>query len=709
MGVLHKVWRRVKFVGVIVCLATALLLFFEESTSGRRDAARPYIGVDEDNSWYEFFNSTYPASEDDERIVSYVTSAVEDFTRKDNITMELVGCYLERWFRTSRYPVLTRSVRHFARDDTPFPGVTFPRKWRVVFLCYKKTGIWSPNRLVELSLESKSTSPRRGAADDLLIVITRDPESKVVISWQLPHFPNDFKEVIHFDGSFRPDRFSPIDCIKKLYVTMSLGHRISYEYEKRVSSVRTCLSEWVAVDERKSCPRRLSKMEELKRMEFGYMRMPPMAIWFSSDLEPCVNGSFRVSYTVQHPERSARLPIVMDNGIAAFAFDRGVSSFENRGDVYNLAILCMMTLLGATLWLLSDAPSTDSYLALLCTVTSSGGCSETLKKTSAVAALAWLLGNMFFAQVLLDDMTSKITVQDNSRVPQIRNCEPERSYLHQGRLYMITNVIMFLRGILKPEPMPFTFEWIICDIPSEADGLRRSFDFKNFYQIKLGSGERKTSLSTGQGYLPCPREVSATTCRIVNSFVDNSEWNDYASIMLRYDLLKSHVREYSRVLNVGYRNMVETSHGCCRKGLEPSKEILRFLSKFKPAQSAPEESQDEFPWEFMGICNGIAVFFFAVECLCHSIPRLWSWREILFSRMLERSRRLARRWPSRRRFPTSVLVFIGPIVAKLSSAIECLTHTARQDWSRCKVLLSRMLACFRGFKSRRFSRRVSPD
>lgn len=55
----------------------------------------------------------------------------------------------------------------------------------------------------------------------------------------------------------------------------------------------------------------------------------------------------------------------MDNEVIACTSDQGVSVLKHRGLVLNPVVVSIMVLLGVSLWLLGDAPSTQTFLALL--------------------------------------------------------------------------------------------------------------------------------------------------------------------------------------------------------------------------------------------------------------------------------------------------------------------------------------------------------
>lgn len=131
------------------------------------------------------------------------------------------------------------------------------RDRKIVFLCYNRTGVLDAAALELFGMRTKSYLPRRTDSTDVLIVLTRDAESRDLIWNQLPMFPNNFKYSWIFVGaSSRWRRSSPLLCIKQLFTKMSFGFRMRLLYSARQPrSLTDCVSDWHTIDGRKPCPR----------------------------------------------------------------------------------------------------------------------------------------------------------------------------------------------------------------------------------------------------------------------------------------------------------------------------------------------------------------------------------------------------------------------------------------------------------------------
>lgn len=213
MATPRELWRQRRCLGCGACFVAAMLLFHRELS---RKAPEPVIlqPNSEDVLSHSVFKTTYEMSGNEDRIVTEIMNKVEDITGKSIIIVELVDCQLRLWFATSQYLALTRSVRNFAEDDNFAQGLATPRGREVVFLCYNHTGVTGP-ALKHLSLHTKPSSPRRIDTADLLIVITKDLKSRASIAERLPDFRNNFKELIHVDGSSKWNSSAPLECIRQ--------------------------------------------------------------------------------------------------------------------------------------------------------------------------------------------------------------------------------------------------------------------------------------------------------------------------------------------------------------------------------------------------------------------------------------------------------------------------------------------------------------
>lgn len=642
MGILHDIWPKGKFLGCGLCLVAAIVLFHKESNlvDSETTTSDPTGGA-----LHQHFKSSYPPSENEEDIVSHIVDKLGNITRRDNIQIELVGCYLEKFFKRSQHLLLTRSVRSFTEDDAFAHGVTRQER-RVVFVCYTRSGA-VPAWLKVLTTQTHSGFPRRVDATDLLVVITRNPQSDAIFRKQLPVFPSQYKEVIYVDGSSRRGRFSAIQCTKKLYIAVSFGFTMSLEYPRQAPSVVDCLSDWMSVDKRSLCPRPLTKTQTVSRMKLAYGRVSTTSLYTSSDREPCFNMSFYVVFDSNDLKIYPKIPIFMDNEGEAHSFDRGVSKFERRGHVFNPTVVGVMGLLGVSLWFLSDEPSVHALLDLLCTVASSGGVPEALKNRVTIAVFLWILANTFFVQILVDDMFSSIAITDSSRIQRVAHCGLGTFYHYAGTQYECADVHSFLDWVVKAEALKQIP--IMQGMPHELHRIRSFFDFRNLYRVKLeNSGKKNFILINDEGFLPCPRGSLASTCQLIDSFMDHSEWNAYVSIVLRHDLLKIHFRKISRSFMSRYEEFIEKQHGFRKNGVNMSVNLSRFLAKLRPVKSDPHSAQEEIPWEFVifGLC--IATLCSVVEWTIQRIPRVWATRRAKPLRFPERSRQDDFQKPSRR-------------------------------------------------------------
>lgn len=618
MAAIRKLPRRFRCLGCGACFMVALHLFLKE-LSRESPATVSSRSPERYDSLPETFVSTYQASGDEDEIVSHVTRDVEHLKGKGKFYVEVVDCPLRSWFPTSQCLTLTRSLPNFVADDNFARGVATPRKRTIVFLCYNTTGVFRAE-LELMASKSKSNSIRRTDVSDLLFVITRSSQSEGDFSAQLPSLPNNFKQMIHVDARFRGDRFFRLKCFKQLLIKMSFGFRMRIEFLERTPIMSGCLSDWSAIDERKKCLSPLSKVQELRRMKFSTRPRPRWLIYASSDHEPCINWTFPIVPNLVNIQNSPRIPVFIDNDMTAHAFDLQVPTSGLRGDVFNMAVMGIMILLGASLWLLSDNPSTDMLFGLLCAVSSNGGCADDLKNKVAVAASMWLLGTWFFSQILLDDMTSSITVPDSSRIRQHRDCAFSEASAHFGKRYVNANAIVWLRVILKGRTL--SGDPIICGSSSEIDGLRRMFNHDNLYAIRLETRGQKYAIKpSGAGNYPCPWENAGTKCVPVDSFVDDSEWNDYASIVSRFDLLKHTIRERQRFSWRGNRVQIEATHGCCKSRSNWSKELVDYISRYEPKPSDTSDSLYDFLFlsKFVLVGSCVGLLCFTIEC---SIPYL---------------------------------------------------------------------------------------
>lgn len=609
MATLHGIRPTRRFFGCSACMAVAILLFNIEV---KREQTTDSVLEVEVPSLYSKFEGTYQASENDEEIVSHVVNQVEGFARRGDFHVELVDCHLGRWHVTTQHLVLTRGIRSFAEDDSFARDVGTPQKRSVVFVCYNSTGT-TGEQLKMLSFQTKSSLPRRIDAADLLIAITRDGESEKTLLGQLQYFPYRFKAIILQVGAFTGDFFSSVTCIKRLFIKISFGFGMSLDYPRLGSPGSRCLSDWMSIDTRRRCPQLLSKLQELRQMTHIRQPYPKDLIYFASNLEPCFNRTLEPVLNSVSSGDPRRIPVFVDNDVMAHAFDSHVSTFISRGHVLNATVLSIMVLLGTSIWLLSDAPSADTFLALLCSVSSSGGCPEKLRNKVTVAASMWLLGNTFFSLLLVDDMTSIITVPSNSRIAEHPDCAWGRISLYSGRSYCNFHPQAWLHLALKTS-RPEDGDPIICGSPSEIEALRQLFGHRNLYSIKLRSyGQKYTIEPAGQRSFRCPPGIWAKGCSYVATFADISEWNEYASIVSRFDLLKHPIRERQRFVWSRMIAKIEKQHGCCSDRSKWSKELVSFLSEYEPKRFDSSRQRFVSVLKFFLVGSFIGLVCFKIE------------------------------------------------------------------------------------------------
>lgn len=427
---------------------------------------------------------------------------------------------------------------------------------------------------------------------------------------------------------------------------------MSLEYSRRASSMAGCLSDWSSIDGRKKCPRLFSKVQELQKIKFFSVPRSRLLVHSSSELEPCFNITFEIRISTFDARSSPRIPISTDDRLKTYAFDQQVSTFELRGHVFNMSVLAIMIFLGGSVWFLSPELSGDTLLALLCTVCSSGGCSQSLKNRVAVAAYMWTIGIMFFSQVLVDDMTSSITAPDSSRIPQLRDCALGKHVTHAGRAYTTISMYGWLQHVLFARSLLGERDPIICAYPSDIDSLRRSFDHRNLYRVKMESSEQKHFIElSNPDEFKCPPGNSATRCRGVRPFVSNSEWNDYALVVSRFELLRSILQRSIRLALERTRAAIVEKHGCRGNRHSCSGELVSFLSKFGQDQYDATESQLDFLSDFIQTGLGIALICFAIEFSTHYFPQMWSRMRGALSRLISRPRHTWVRRPIHRLAP----------------------------------------------------------
>lgn len=626
MRILRRIWGKFRHRACGICLVAVALIFTWEVS--REDTVTKPIqrwGAGENAAASVYL--TYEVSSDEENFVSHVTNELEKSTSRNNIHVELVNCHLRLWFMTSRYTVLTRSPRNLVEDDSFAQGSATSTKGRVVFLCYNSTSYREWN----WPWVTKSNLPRRPLATDLLVVIYRKLHVHPSVSEQLQEFSGRFKGVMYVDASLTTSHPAPIKCSKVLHSGLSFGFRAIIEVGKRASTITKCLNDWRSEDERRNCPGQLSKLQELKTLLF--VEEPTwngIGMRSSSKFGPCFNMTLALDLNTVSPVNTPRMPVSVEDVIEAYAFVENVAVVSHGNEVLNEAVLCMMGLLGASVWLLGDSASADTLFTLLCTLTSSGGQLEAFKKRkTALAALSWIVGTLFFSLILVDAMTSSMTIPDTSQIPHLPDCNEPSVFSYGGKSYMIISDFRFWFLIVQS-----TFEVskpIICGTPTAVDRIRKSFDFRNLHRTKVRDVEQKrwtAPLDSGKDKgFHCPLGGFATKCRVVGYDIDNEDWNDYAKTASRFDLFKDLNRRQLRHVNRRNKAYITRYYGPpAGKGIR-SGTLSKTFSNLEPGRYALKESQDDFPTALISIGVGIALACFVLEtqlsCISRGLTPQW--------------------------------------------------------------------------------------
>ena len=184
----------------------------------------------------------------------------------------------------------------------------------------------------------------------------------------------------------------------------------------------------------------------------------------------------------------------------AHAFNDHIPSFGLQGLVLNVPVMTIMALLGASLWLLCDCPTADTFSTLLCTVSSSGGQLDKLKKRIAVAALAWIVGSMQFSLILVDDMTSSITIPNLSWIPKLQNCREFTSVSHHGRNYSILSEFMFWELIPHMPKFVEVYRPLICAPRLGIERIRRILNIRNLFRVEVENAARNWFIAPDYGW-----------------------------------------------------------------------------------------------------------------------------------------------------------------------------------------------------------------
>ena len=307
-----------------------------------------------------------------------------------------------------------------------------------------------------------------------------------------------------------------------------------------------------------------------------------------------------------------------------------VLTSENRKDRPKAAVLSIMAMFGASMWLLGDSPSPDTVFTLLCTVSSFGGRLGALKNRALPAALAWILGSMFLSFIVMDDMTSSVTVPDDSRISALSYCGIQSKIVHSGETYSaLPETILWYRLRSNPGSLP-AVNTIICGPRSEIDKMRRIFDLQSSYRIRVKHAEHSLLVGPvgpgGRTEFACPQKSFATKCRMVPSFVDNTEYNEYVSIVLRYGLSQSISQRLEASRWKVLMTDVSKALGSIEKEREWNHRVSQRLSKSRQTRYAAESTRDEFPTIFVRHAFGLALFSIVIEFLTRYISRAFSKR-----------------------------------------------------------------------------------
>lgn len=359
-------------------------------------------------------------------------------------------------------------------------------------------------------------------------------------------------------------------------------------------------------------------MQNIRNKESVYEGKDTLLLRTSGASESCLNITIAFEFYDHDLTYTPRLPFSIDNGVSAYTFDKYVPIPKARGHVYNFHVMSIMVLLGLSIRLLSDTSFTDAFLGLSCAVSSSGQCSTELKNDVAIAAFVRILGNMFFSLILVDDMTSTIIVPGSFRLSRLEGCATERLTVDSRDRYIAVQTLYFWKLVADLVDYSNALCVIICASQSEADDLRRFFDFQNLYHIPLESYGRKWIIRPRVGRkTTCPSRTGVDGCEFVRSFVDTAEWNAYAMIMLHFDLAKAPVSKQLRNQIRGVKTTIKARHGKENR----MRQIAKYLSKFEGRYRERKQENHDFPTTFLLISFHVILVVLFLEFSLVSLAR----------------------------------------------------------------------------------------
>lgn len=605
-----------KLFGCVVCCSLAIVLFGiamrgHKSESGNLVPDALSLPSRKD------FRSQYETSENEEEMVCHILHLIEQNIAKTDVLVELVDCHFKGWFQRTLYPVLTRSHESFGTDDGFTLDVRLREKHRVVFLCLNFTGRRDRNSVRMTASLTKSNLPRRFDATGLLVLITRHPVQTERILNQLQMYPNDFKEIMHVDASVKTSSPPMIRCVRRLFFKIPFGLKINFDANRKPRSIAECLSDWTTERERKTCPDAVSTTQNIKNLVFEKAPVPLMRVRVISDFEPCFNTVLAFAYTEVTAHNTLMLPLFMESAVSAYAFDRHIPIVGIQGHVINKLVLSIMALLGAAVWFVSGTRFTDAFLDIFCSITSSSQLSKKLKGSPASAACLWILGNMFFSFILVDDMTSTITMPGGSRISWLPECT-RMHYIFEPRTVYVGKPLYFFWKDFLVEASDAQRK-IICASKFEIDELRRFFDLRSVYKIPLGTHGRKWILRPrSREEVLCPADAGFTKCSIVRSFVDNTEWNNFGIVLLQFDLLRAPILHGERISSRRFQKRIRALHGCCENRENFSEPLVKELASM--GYEPPRSPQSRFKLPSMYLVTGVcAVLFCSLVEICTSV------------------------------------------------------------------------------------------
>lgn len=226
---------------------------------------------------------------------------------------------------------------------------------------------------------------------------------------------------------------------------------------------------------------------------------------------------------------------------------------------------------------------------------------------------------MFFAPILVDDMTSSITVPGSLRIPKLRDCAYGTT--HAGKTYYSTSVSSMMDSLLQDHyELQKGRGPIICGYEYELERFRRFFALQNIYRVELESHGQRAYVypNSIQG---CPSGIAAPRCRIAGSFIDVTEWNEYVSILSRFDLLKNFFRGIMKDSLSFLERKIRVRHRCCENKENLREEVTTFLFKLRRKGSTSGKSREEFFLAITGTC--IALMAFAAKSWRNIFLRIW--------------------------------------------------------------------------------------